>query len=106
MVQLEVKWIKPLEEEEPHYLRGVVEISGVEFYAEAWEVHDVQETDEVDDSLYTYQSTLPGGDNAGDDLLTFIGGDAQTIIIDGKDYIFAITPFLREEGTIHEPINY
>ena len=91
-----IKWKEPLTKVEPHYLKGVVIMADVEFHAEAWEVHDVEDTDEADGSKLTYQCTRLGGDNMGDIVINeIVDGDGQTVSFDGKDYIFLISPFQR-----------
>ncbi len=93
----EIKWKHPLtEREQPHYLKGVVTVAGVEFHAEAWEVQDFEDVDEADGSKLVYQQTLPNGGSTGDDIINHIvDGDVQTIEIEGKTYLFAITPYQR-----------
>lgn len=101
-----IVWTKPLTpcgpKDQPHVkLLGTVYILGVMFHAEAYEVEDkpdrvlqlgegphftdtIQQTGKQDESE-TYLA----------EILNIVQGSANTVTIDGRDYVLAITPSQR-----------
>ena len=87
-----IVWVRPLtpcgpEENPGAKLLGQVRILGVSFHAEAYEVRRGAEGRQVAASEHDEDYLT--------DLLGLVEGNAQTVTIGGREYVFAITPHQR-----------